>query len=144
MRVLRGRETRNGALAARSYGKLIDRERIFHGPAKWLVGAGAGIGVEFGLRGLPAGMPGTVPLAGRSSDAGVAALVGEIGVAESGGAEAPAAFEIPPFTANINNTSAQDPAAFIAASEGGCKTVFNATFKNLCCKRAIASVKYSM
>jgi len=81
-----------------------------------LVGAGAGIGVEFGLRGLPAGTRGTVPLAGRSSDAGFAALVGEIGVADSGGAEAPRASEFPPCVANINNTSAQDPAAFIAAS----------------------------
>lgn len=75
------------------------------------------MGVELGLRGLPAGTPGTVPPAGLSSDAGVAALDGDIGVADRGGAEAPRASEIPPCAAIINKTDDRQTAAVLRSPQ---------------------------
>lgn len=65
------------------------------------------------MRGTPAGTRGSVPPAGRSSDAGVAALDGEIGVAESGGAEAPSAAGIPLQAIIDSKADTQNPVIFI-------------------------------
>jgi hypothetical protein len=103
MRVLRGGQEGIRSPASRS--------RI----AKWFVGAGTGIGVEFGCCGLPAGASGTLPSAGISRDGGVAALDGGTGVRGSGGPEALRASEIPPWAAIDNTTdNTQNPMVFIA------------------------------
>ena len=73
------------------------------------------MGVEFGIRGLPAGVSGALPGAGVSGDGGVVAMDGDAGDWGSGSTEALKASDIPPWAAiDTRADSTHNPMDFIA------------------------------